>query len=450
MRFRLLGSAVFAATILVSGVRPALVHLAIDWNDIRQTIDGFGAASNETSFVVPLSDATMDFFYTPTGIGLSLLRIRLYPTVADCELDSGPGACLNAGGAGLLRTDLAIARGAVARGARVWCSQWSPPAAMKSNGEFLKGGAMIATPANFTALATRFATFAAFMATQGIAIYAISPQNEPDMSTWYPSATWTAREIHDFVPYLRSALDSAALREVRILIAEESHWQPGPFQITWFPYVARAMRDSAVAARVDIIGAHNYDQRNPLQPPRLPNLQRQRVWETEVSSFDRYDGAMANALRLAERIHHFVATAHANAFHYWYLTAGPRQADNEALTDQLGHAARRAYVMGHWSRFVRPGWHVVRASSTARTLVTAFQDSSRTGTAIVVVNLGDRGIETRVDVPVADGAQLVPWVTDSRRQLVPLPPVVAHAGAVLLTLPAESVVTLASEGPNRL
>jgi len=43
--------------------------VTIEWSSIQQTIDGFGAASNETAFVQPLSDREMDFFYTTSGLG---------------------------------------------------------------------------------------------------------------------------------------------------------------------------------------------------------------------------------------------------------------------------------------------------------------------------------------------------------------------------------------------
>src|SRR4051794_14684035 len=65
--------------------------VVIEWTTIHQTIDGFGAATNETSFVRPLSDREMDFFYTTSGLGYSLLRIRDYPSTSECESDSAAG-----------------------------------------------------------------------------------------------------------------------------------------------------------------------------------------------------------------------------------------------------------------------------------------------------------------------------------------------------------------------
>jgi O-glycosyl hydrolase len=410
---------------------------------VQQTIDGFGAASNETSFVEPLSDSVMDFFFTTKGIGLTLLRIRDYPSVTDCESDSKPGSCVPAASATLLTTDLQIARMAVARGVRVWSSQWSPPGSMKTNGSFMRGGAMIGNSANYTALAAILTNFVTLMASRGVPIYALSPQNEPDMSTWYPSATWTPRQIHDFVPYLHGAFQQAGVTNTKIMIAEQSQWESR--LRLWrdsFSYATEAMSDPAVAAHVGILAAHNYDQRDPFGPPRLRYLSSQHVWQTEVSTMDSFDGSMANGLRWARRIHYFLSAARVNAFHYWYLTAGPTNKDNQTLTDSGGRVALRAYAMGNWSKFVRPGWHAVSVRSSGSLLVTAFQNQTRTESAMVVVNTrADPVTEQRFEVASDMGDSVTPWITSSSHSLAPQKNVPVIDGALTFTIPAQSIVT---------
>jgi glucuronoarabinoxylan endo-1,4-beta-xylanase len=416
--------------------------VSVDWATAYQTIDGFGAASNETSFVEPLSDEMMDFFFTTKGIGLSLLRIRGYASLHDCESDSGAGACVPRDGATVLKTDLQIARMAIARGVRVWSSQWSPPGSMKENRDFTKGGAMIGTSENYRALAGTLVDFVGFMRGQGVALVAVSPQNEPDMSMWYPSATWTPEQIHAFVPYLHDALRAAGAADTKIMIAEESRWTSRWLWWNALPFAAAVMRDPDVAARVGIVAAHNYDQRNPSSPPKVPNLTTQRIWQTEASTFETFDGGMVNALVWAQRIHAFLSHARVNAFHYWYLTAGPRDRDNQSLVDGNGRVARRAHVFGNWSRFVRPGWHQVAVRSSGGLLVTAFRNDGGDQSAIVVVNAGAKPVAQRY---VIGGAvrTVTPWVTSSERALEPQPPVSVAESAFVYTVPAQAVVTFA-------
>jgi glucuronoarabinoxylan endo-1,4-beta-xylanase len=417
--------------------------VTIQWTTVHQTIDGFGAASNETSFIQPLTDREMDFFYTTNGIGLSLLRIRDYPSRAECENDSAAGVCVSIPGATLLTTDLKAAQMAVARGVRVWSSQWSPPASMKANGDFMKGGAMIGNEANYAALARLFAGFVTYMASQGVPLLALSPQNEPDMSTWYPSATWTSRQIHDFVPYLDAAFRSAGVTNTKILLAEQSHWEPR--LRLWrdsFSYAAETMNDPAVAARVGILAAHNYDQRDPSSPPRIRNLTTQRVWQTEVSTSDAFDGSMDNALVWAQRVHYFLSAARVNAFHYWYLTAGPNNHDNQTLADSSGRVALRAYAIGNWSKFVRPGWHAVATRNSGPLLVSAFQNGAQTDAAIVAVNSRPSAVgEQRFEVGEAIGESVTPWLTSSDSSLIAQRPVPVVDGGFSYTIPPRAVVT---------
>ena len=439
--------AVITAGVAIACVLPLTKVIRVEWAAVRQTIDGFGAATNEAGFLEPLPDSVMDFFYTSNGIGLTLLRIRSYPSVSACEEDSGAGACVPSASGTVLASDLATARKAVARGATVWSSQWSPPGSMKTNGSFTKGGAMIGSSSNYTALAAMFATFVTLMRSNGVPIYALSPQNEPDMSKWYPSATWTPQQIHDFIPYLHNAFEAAAVTNTKIVIAEQSSWEPR--LRLWrdsFSYAADAMKDASVAAQVGILAAHNYDYRDPSGPPSMPNFTAQRVWQTEVSTFENYDGSLTNALRWAQSIHAFLSTARVNAFHYWYLTAAPNKTDNEALTDLSGRVALRAYAIGNWSKFVRPGWHAVGVTNSSPLLVTAFQSDTGTQSAIVVVN--NRSVPL-TDQPFEVGTgmerSVTPWITSSASLLTPESPVTVTDGRFSCTIPGRSIVTFVGQ-----
>jgi glucuronoarabinoxylan endo-1,4-beta-xylanase len=425
------------------GSRP----IRVQWDAVGQTIDGFGAATNETAFLEPLSDRQMDFFYTTGGLGFSLLRIRDYPGMSECERDSQTDVCVARPGATLLFTDLKAAQMAVARGANVWSSQWSPPGSMKANGDFMKGGAIMGTDANYRSLATLLAEFVTYMASQGVPLSALSPQNEPDMSMWYPSATWTPRQIHDFIPHLRDAFRAANVDATKIVIPEQSRWEP---RIRlWrdsFSLASDTMNDPSVAALVGILAAHNYDQRSPTSPPKIRNLTSQHIWETEASTFEPFDASITNALQWAQRIHFFLAAAHVNAFHFWYLTAGPNNHDNQTLVDQSGRVALRAYALGNWSKFVRPGWHRVEVRGAGSLLATAFQNETRTASAIVVVNPHSLpATNQRFDIGTAIQGPVTPWITSETASLAPQDPVRVSEGVFSYTIPARSIVTFASQ-----
>ena len=56
-------------------------NVTINWADVHQQIDGFGAASaSDMPELNELTDARADMFFDPVkGIGLSLLRTQIQP-----------------------------------------------------------------------------------------------------------------------------------------------------------------------------------------------------------------------------------------------------------------------------------------------------------------------------------------------------------------------------------
>jgi O-glycosyl hydrolase len=209
----------------------------LDWTNVFQRIDGFGASSAWNGSITP-AQANM-FFSTNTGVGLSFLRSRIAPDGTTVESN--------------------IMQMAQTFGARVWSSPWSPPAALKgtnANGVIsVDGGPLIGNTANYQFYASQLAGYVAKMKNNyKVNIYAVSVQNEPDTdSTGYESCTWTAQQFHDFIPYLSAALSASNVASTKILFPESFTWAGHLY------FQQTAMNDPAVAPLVGIIADHNYD-----------------------------------------------------------------------------------------------------------------------------------------------------------------------------------------------
>jgi glucuronoarabinoxylan endo-1,4-beta-xylanase len=428
----------FTLALFLACMPPNGQTITINWTTPLQIIDGFGAAS--AAVVPPLTSAQMNFLYTTSGIGLDFIRLQIYPNSVDCADDITASNCVTvSSGATLGNDDLANARAAYARGARVWATEWSPPDAMKSSGSFLGGGSMIGNSTNYTTLASIQAGFVTLLTgTYGIPVYAISVQNEPNVSRNYASCTWTAQQFHDYVPYLYSALSTAGYPpSTKIMISEASSWKNS--------YDATAMADSSVAPDIGILAEHGY--RSSASLLTWSNFATQWVWETEVSDFNTYDGSMTSALTYATQIYQWLTKAQVNAWNYWLLTGqawgGTKGfSDNEALTDVNGNVAMRAYALGNWAKFVRPGWHMVSVTNSTGLLVTAFADSLNHNAAIVVVNTSGSAVTNQaISVGTAMGSSVVPWVTSSSLSLAAQSSVSVSSGSFTYTFPADSVVT---------
>jgi len=321
---------------------------------------------------------------------------------------------------------------AVARGATVIATPWSPPAAYKSNNSFKNGGLLLRS--HYADWAKDIAAYVAMMGEKGVPIYAVSVQNEPNVSINYGSCVYTAGEIHDFVPNLAASLRAAGAGSTKIMIAEESSWSDD--------LASAAMGDPAVAAHVGILAAHGYAGKiRPL------TLKAPRVWQTEDSSqSNTYDGSIADGIAWALKIHGYLKDAEVNAWLWWFLTDMPSQGegtDNAALTDIKGNIPKRAYVSGQWSKFVRPGWSRIDVRYDGSLAITAFKDPAGQSFAIVAVNPLHWPVRQRFSLDSAAATQVTPWITSEQSSLAAQAPVQVSSGEFSYEVPARSVTTFA-------
>ena len=401
--------------------------------NLYQRIDGFGASSawgsSWSSTVADLFFSTNNgisytdhngFNATYNGIGLSLLRSRIAP--------------------GATTVESSIMQLAQARGARIWSTPWSPAAQFKTTGDVNTGG-FIGNPANYQAYASQLAGYVSAMKTNyGINLYALSVQNEPDaMVTNYESCNWTAQQIHDFVPYLASALQAGGVSATKIILPESQNW------LDYSNLAVTAMNDPNVASLVGIIADHNYDGDNG--PANLSrNSWGKALWETEVSLLSGSDSSITNAVYWAGRIHQFLTVAGVNAWHYWWLISGDNSG-NQGLMDNNATPAKRMFALGQFSRFVRPNYYRTGVANTGPALISAFRDTNSSTFVVVAINTLPNAITQTIQAASLRATNSVnPWITSATQSLVPLTSVGVTNGSFTFSLPALSVVTFVGQG----
>lgn len=414
--------------------------ITINWNTTYQTIDGFGGSA--TGYTETFSAAQADRFFSPTtGLGLSLLRIAIIPDTitADCGCvgNSTPFTCVVGSKSQIVSGDLQVAQLAAARGVRLFASPWSPPAAMKSSGSYCTSGFFIGNSTNYAAYAASLSSFPSLLNAHGLSIYAMSVQNEPNIANpAYDTCTWTAQQIHDFIPYLSRALRAAGFESIKIAIPEESSWT--------FELMNMSMEDPGVAADVGLILGHAYGVE---RPPSIPATNGRHVWQTEVSGLNGYDGSMKDAVMWARYIHNYMSIG-ANAWMYWSLDCGTRhynQSTNMCLTDQRGNLAKRAYVLAQYAKFIRPGWQRIDVTNRGPLLVTAYK-GPQNKYAIVAINTSRwaaRKQAFQLNGASSRRSEVTPWLTSATASLAPQPAVsLASNGTIITyTLPPNSLVT---------
>ncbi len=419
-----------------------------DWNTVYQTIDGFGASSAwRSTWNTNLADM---FFstnsgtgtsrdgstnYAFTGIGLSLLRNHIYPAGSTSASDT-PST-----------TETSIMQMAQARGAKVWSAPWTSAAGFKDSGVW-DGGNFVGNPANYQAYASQLANYVVSMKNQGINLYAISVQNEPDSNHpdpgGYESCIWNEQQIHDFIPYLYNALIASNVGSTKIMIPEGQSWQGSSHLFSI------AMSDST-SNMVGIIADHNYNTTPPSGIPIQLATSGKPAWETETailspSGFN--DPSIANGMYWAGRIHLFLTVAQASAWHYWWLISG-NSTGNQGLADTNDIPAKRMYVLGQFSRFVRPGYERISVNTSGSSLlVTAFKATNSPNFAIVAINTNSSFDVSQTfsltNFPAVSA--VTPWITSSTNSLAVQTPVTVTGSSFTYTIPAQSVVTFVGQG----
>jgi hypothetical protein len=173
------------------------------------------------------------------------------------------------------------------------------------------------------------------------------------------------------------------------------------------------MSDATTSNLVDILAGHNYgSSASPVTQFGTPCPKT--LWETEVYFGSGSD--ITNGLALAQEIHSFLTVAGASAYHYWWLKT---YGGNGCLAgDSTVAPAKRLYVMGNYSRFVRPDFYRVGVTNSTTALVSAFKEPSSSNFVIVAANNSMYPVNqtfTLTNFPIV--GPLRQWVTSASESL---------------------------------
>jgi glucuronoarabinoxylan endo-1,4-beta-xylanase len=392
------------------------------WNRVDQVIDGFGASDAFESR--PFTSAQAVLFFSPTsGVGLSLLRTKV-PEDGSCST-------INATCAG----EVSDMQAAIANGARVWSTPWSPPATMKSNDNLVNGGSLLA--GSYGPYANYLSNYVKSLNTLfGINLYALSVQNEPTASAAWDSSTWSAANLETFAGENLGPTFAADSLTPLIIAPETSAWQ----QLS--SYSTKVMSDSAAASYIGIIATHDYNHSNGVPAYALGQFGDKHLWETEVCDHNPFDPSIASALTYAKYINDWMTIANANAWHYWWLIG--LNGDNEGLIDSAsGTVAKRLYSIGNYSKFVRPGFFRIDATATPQNgvSVSAYKNSATGALVIVVINQNNSNISQSFTFNGTTASSVTPWITSATLNLAQQPDASVSHDSFTYSLPALSVIS---------
>jgi glucosylceramidase len=391
--------------------------LKVDLTFRDQTIGGFGASLTESSAQVIATlppgdrDALMTELFAP-GKGLSLTFLRQPIGAPDFAAsvfsldDVEPGKDdFSLAFFGLDR-DRAVVLPLI-RQARslqpsllISASPWSPPAWMKTGATMLGASGGVLRDDCYDVYARYLVKFVQGYASEGVPIFALTPQNEPAYGPpQYPGMAWDADSEGRFIRTLGPTLAEAGLA-TQIWGWDHNYDRPS--------YARQLLADPDTARWISGTAWHDYGG----SPVVLDALRRdyagKDVWMTE-GGLGSWLGSFGSRFQTGVR-QGIAALVHGSrSYVLWNLAlddhGGPvvfPNTSNEGLVSIAGGqvVGRNAsyYVLGHFTRVVAPGAvRVGLTSSSGGTEAVAFANPDGS-TAVVLANpyLNDQTVRIRV------------------------------------------------------
>jgi glucuronoarabinoxylan endo-1,4-beta-xylanase len=368
-----------------------------------QRIAGFGGMDG--GFYAELTAAQADSaFGNGTGqLGLSIIRIR----VPEDETKFG--------------TSLAAAQNAVGHGAIVMATPWTPPANQKSNASTVAGSLNVAS---YGAYADHLIAFRDFMQSNGVPIYALSVQNEPDIKVTYESCDWTANQLLDWVKGQGSKFG-----DTKLIAAESFHFDHA--------LTDPILNDAAAAAQVDIIAGHIYG--SGLADYPLARQRGKEVWMTEhYTESANSANAWPLALDVGTEVQKLMA-ANFSAYVWWAIRR------SYGLLTEDGQVSKRGYVLAQFSKFIRPGYTRIQATNPNNTnvAVTAYKGGNQV--VVVAVNRSAHAQSIEHDVFNGCATGFSRFTTSATKNVAADDAVALQNGRATVSLDAQSITTFVSQ-----
>lgn len=344
----------------------AAAEVIIDINKEYQTIRGFGGIDHPEWTGSSLTDSQKKtaFGNGDNELGLTILRVFVNPDK-------------NQWYKALPTAQYAAKMGDVT----IFASPWEPPADLAESGG--SNGKLHIPKSNYAAYAQHLNDFGTYMKDNGVDLYSISVQNEPDYASEW--TYWSTDETTDFIANYGDMITSTRL------MSPES-FQYAPENASWVPdggkkFYRKILNNSKAMENCDLFGTHMYGTaREWMDFPDLENSGKE-IWMTEVyvpnsdaDSANRYP----EAIQVAENIHNAMVVGNMSAYTWWYIRR------SYGLMTEDGNISKRGYCMAQYSKYVRPGDVRIDAieQPAEDVLVSAYKGDDNQVT-IVAVNKSD-------------------------------------------------------------
>lgn len=408
----------------------SLVSLELDPAVTYQPVVGFGGMYNPKIWCGDnlISTAQMNKMYGKDGLGYSILRLMIYPNESDWS------------------ADVEAAKIAQANGAIVFACPWDCTDALSETIQQGDKDVKRLKEENYEAYADHLIRYIEFMKQNGVNLYAISMQNEPDMDFTY----WTPQEVVNFMKQCGSKIRQTG---VKLMSPESCGMSPD--------YTDPVLNDAEAFAQTDIVAGHLYQgfidlsssyvkDRHDYICGLYPRLQGKTWWMTEHLFNDGETSENPDEWEFQDWTYclnhlgkeiHMCMEGYCSAYVYWYLKRfyGLMGDNDQRSPVAEGEIAKNGYIMAHYAQYATGMTRINAGTDNADVYATAYINEAGNEVTVVLLNLGKS--TQCVEIPV--GHDVTAVITDADRNLEPITtePVESETGAYVL-LSGNSIVSV--------
>ena len=301
-------------------------------------------------------------------------------------------------------------------------------------------------PEHYADYADHLIRYIDFMKQNGVDIYAVSVQNEPDMDF----TAWTPQEVVNFLKQ-----EGARIREtgVKLMSPEACGYQP--------EYTDAVLNDAEAFAQTDIVAGHLYQGFTDLSSSYVkdrhdyvcalyPRLGGKTWWMTEhlfndgeteedpsLWQFWEWD---YNFSHLAKEIH-MCMDGYCSAYVYWYLKRfyGMIGDTDERCKEEEGEVSKNGYILSHYARYATGTTRIAVTSASENIEATAYLNEATGEVTLVLLNQSDRTLS--LVIPISGASQASAVETNETKNMEPADVTVTKE-SVSLPISGKSIVSV--------
>jgi hypothetical protein len=463
---------------LVEEEKRSAVSIQINETRTAQTIHNFAASDAwACQFVGGWPDekrnAIADLLFStdtltngnPKGIGLSMWRYNIGAGSANQANASGINDEWRRAASLVDNTQLSLIQSqnwflsaAKQRGVQQFLAFYnSPPIELTSNKKaFANNGVCNIGDSNYSLFAKQaVSTMKQIESSTGIRFNFLSPVNEPQWD-WsdggQEGCPYTNMEISNLVKKFDAELTSQQ-SDVKILVPEAGHLkyllsnsdkQNKDNQVNAFFDPASPQHIGNLSSVYRAVAAHSYFSTSPAN--EAIDLRKKiseavttktglRFWQSEYcilgDNAGEIDGSsrdlgMSSAMYVAKVIQQDLVWSNASAWQWWLAVSPYDYKDgliyiDKNKTNGSYYESKMLWVLGNYSRFIRPGMIRVESSATDNDLlVSSFKDATGTKLVVVIVNLAttDKPVTLeKTNSIIPQSQQLITYTTSASKNL---------------------------------